>query len=833
MVESYRVQAALQINSNAGQVLAMAGRSMATLDGRIRSMERSLNALMGRFDGVAGAARSMGDMARGMDDVARATERAAQATDRSARATSRSADATRQRAAALDSESRALVRYGDAAERAARSQASLGAVSRMLTYQGSAGGGDSGGALVPSPRLLAGPIGGGGGGVGAPLALLAGAAATRALMGGSGGRGGGGGGQLALAAPGGGSGGGGWHNLGAGWLGGRGGGGGSLPPPGGGGLGGGVPGGPGGGGGAGGVGNSLFVTAAMGTLGYQMLRFAGAAVQAGGALQHQQTMLRAAGLDARTVADATARAWETTLQARGSTATGNLDLFGGLRGAFTDAQARQFLPDFAKFNIALGSSLGKDPGKSGEYAARFLSLRNAFQDPETGNIVPERGLNELAQLQRTVIGTAGRIGPQHYLNFQQQAGIAGNRLSPQALYQFMPSIIESMGGHRAGTSLAAASRQIVTGTMTQRIAQEMTRYGLIDQRNVEVRRGGHVVVRPGAVRGSREFAQDPFQWVENVLRPALVQKGATSQDQQLEVVARLFGTETARRFISELLVSAPEIRQNAAMIGGVRADAGNVLAGTDGGPGSYNNATAALQAGWTNLKTALMGNGDLIAGINSVANGLNALAGWAKDHPATAATILEMVIALGGLATGVAVFAAGGAVAAALGAMAGPVGWLALLGGGILLLWNSLDGKEWSEKFASLTRGLAGMWEWLTRQAPGTAPSDAPQPGQGSSRLGGRGRLEGFYGSDPSVIPQSFQPTPPRPASSATPVSLGAWGGGDPATSRETVVHTHLYLDGRKVAENTSRHLARGLSSPDRSGAGLDSRVALPTVETI
>ncbi len=771
MVESYRVQAALLLNSNVAQVLAQASRELGAFDGKLRTMERRLNRVLGRN---APAVTALNDMAEAMTATARATEGFTRASERAATASGR-------RTQALESESRALVRYERAASAAARAGGALVPSPRLIGYDGAAtasmasfsAGGGTGAyglpALMAMGRVQA--AGGGGGGQVPPaLPLLAGA--------------GGGGGMNGMFAAG----------L-AGAFGRRGGGGGA----GGGGGGSGGAGGTGGGGGG-----NLTQAAAMGAAGYATLNVIGQAIRAGGELQHQQTVLRAAGLDPAGVNSATARAWETTRLARGSRVAQNLDLFGALRGMFTDDEAARYLPEFARFNRNLGAITGTDPGRSGEYAARYLDLRDAFQDPTTGRIVPERGLGQLERMQSVFIATQGRVTPQHYLNFQQMAGVAGKRLSDDSIYGTLPSLIESMGGHRAGTALAAANRQIVSGIMTQRVADEMIRTGLIDRSKVEVRRGGHVVIRPGGVMNQQQFANDPVEWTRSTLLPQLRRAGFLTLDQQLEQLSRMFGTETGRRFFGEILASLPSIDRNAATIARVRGDAGGILQNE-----SFRLATANLTAGWNNLMTALGTNPTVITIMNRLADALNNMADWARQNPAMAGTLMELAAALGALAVGAAVFALGGAVIGGLGALAGPVGLLALLGAGALLLWNALEGRDFSEKLASLAQGISNLWTRLldnlgltNRDASGNprAPG-GPAPG-----------VPVMPRTDPlgNVIPQSFSPVPPA-SNDVRPIILN--------------------LDGRRVGEGVMPYLERALSGPVQAAARFDTRRALPGVE--
>ncbi|UZO91771.1 hypothetical protein [Roseomonas mucosa] len=790
MVEAFRVQSRLTLQSNVPQVLAQVARALGTLDGRLKATERSIDKLMEKMGGLRGfqfdinaAAGAMGGFERAATGAARAASRQKQAVDEG---------------------SRALVRYTNAAQQAQSAVRALVSSPRLLS--GPTGSGESYGALVPTPLRLMGPSGGGGLGALAPLI----AARTTAGISGGGSlppgavpmlaapaAGGGGGMQATFAAGLAGMAAGGGGRRGFRWFWGGGGGGGQ------GGTGGGAA-----GGGAGGSGvNNLAGMYVNAHLGHQMLGWVGEAIKAGGELEHQVEVLRQSGVSAKLVGEAVSRAWETTKLVRGTTAIENLKAIGELQTVFGDThEAVTLLPRFQKLAAVLGSVTGKDPGNSAYLAARALELRGAFINPQTGQMDVERGLGQLNLMQRGVIATHGRVGPNDYLNFQQMAGVGGRRLGDTAMYEQMPTIIQAMGGHRAGTAYAAFYRQMVGGVMTQRVAAELIKYGLIDESHVQVKRGGQIVVQPGGVKGADQLAANPLQWINTVLRGQLVSKGASSLDEQMDVVSRLFGTETARRFVAEALQGWTQIEKDQALIRRVRPDAAENLLDKD-----WNITVSNLSAAFKNLETALGGPTlrVVVPVMNALAGGLNKLAEWATAHPDLATVLVAVAGALGTLAAGTAVL---GALALGIGALAGAIslpilagGALAAIAAGLTGLALSMDGKDWKALFDRVIGGLQSVWDSITAKLS-NPPSADQTYGPPAPRRTGRMGPGGFYGD--SILPQSFEPVPAGPAATAQPVVL--------------------MLDGRKVGEGVMPYFGRAALGPAQSATQMDQGRAVP-----
>lgn len=378
---------------------------------------------------------------------------------------------------------------------------------------------------------------------------------------------------------------------------------------------------------AAGTGSLLFRMAGSGINPMRAAALAGTGAVAGGLafrslyrnaapFEHQAALLSAAGEGPAAINRARAAAFNAT-SVPGTTATSNLEALGKLRGVLGSLpEAEQVMPQFQLMARVLKAVTGQDSEQAAGMAARALDLRGAIRFDENGQLDRGRLQAEMDAFLRAVITNRGSVGPQQILNFLQQAGAAGKLMTPEALYGDMSTIIEAMGGHRAGTATAAVFRQMIGGQMTQRTAQALADFGLIDPSAVQVRRGGQVVVNPQGVIGRQTLMRDPNKWFNEVFRPALADRGFDTPEKMLDAIFRLFGTDTARRIQAEAGFSQQQIaRERANQAAVPLAEVIDRLL--------KNSPVVAMdnfKASWENLLTAL--GSPLLPAATATLNGL-------------------------------------------------------------------------------------------------------------------------------------------------------------------------------------------------------------------
>lgn len=566
-------------------------------------------------------------------------------------------------------------------------------------------------------------------------------------------------------------------------------------------------------------------------------------VREGGQLVRQQVLLRAAGEDNLAIQRATMEAYRTAARIRGVTPAEALRDLGDMRGLFGSlTEAQQLLEPFTRISRAAGVMLGRPQENMAGLISRVLDQRNAIQFGPDGRLNTELLNRELDAMWRAMVTNRGRVGPQQFLNFIQQGGNFARLLSPEAFYGVASVPIESMGGHRAGTGMAAMMQQLMGGMMTSRTARELIRYGIVPREGIRVVRGGQVQMEPNAVEGGDLLRQNPHAWVQTVLIPALQRQGAVTQEQQLDALSRIFGRQTAQRFVGELLISRQQIEREIRNQQAVPADSAQRIINEDPTQAMRNLSAAwdglmqvlgaplapvalsvlnSLSDGISSLTTALAAHPDAAAGIAYVSAGLAALltavGGLAVARISMAAVgALFGAAGLGGFFS--AIGGAGAAVISAAGSALGLIGTgiaaigaaivaspvaigatLVAVAAGIALLGAHLAGYSWSEIFDGIIGGLRRFVDFLRsiipeggQQGPGFQPGDQQR------------RRDLWRNRGGTVDPASYVPD-------------GGGGGGQ-------TTQVNLMLDGQRLASVMMDRMGRVLNGPMSSSGRFDTR---------
>lgn len=615
----------------------------------------------------------------------------------------------------------------------------------------------------------------------------------------------------------------------------------------------------------------------------------GALVKHGQELVNQQQTLRAAGLTQVEIAHSTARAWAVTRQVAGTTVADNLKAIGELRTVFGHLEeAEQFLPHFQRLAVTLGAVTGRDPGNAAYQAARFMELTGGVFRPGTRDVDPAAMQRNMERMTQVVVATHGRVGPQELLNFAQQAGQYARGMSPEALYGTLPTVIQAMGGHRAGTAVTAMGQMVTGGILPQRIVADLQRFGLIDMSKVTKTRTG-VRVGPGGIRGSERFMADPFGWFTEVFMPALEKGGVRTQKEFLEWIGRLFGRQTAQRLGAEFYQGLQQIMRDKHLI----AQALTGGAGWEEIQKRPDIAFKALHASLENLLTALGAPAVPVAAkaALTLARGINALAGVAERHPDLAKTLTLMtaglgagLVAIGGLAVAIAAIGAVGTLPA-LGILGfltalpaaiygltrvpwetvgtalatwGRTLWQTLIVGPVTWLREQIAGFDFRGIWAEIVRPIAEFRDWLLQQREALLAAVTawnPRIGAALSELvsmmdrvvaaivdfvtGLPGRIiHGIMrGTEGTGTGQGFSPEDQAARRHFwRDRGLMAPGGDEASPVRpqsfvppaqgggDVVVPVSINLDGQRIAEVVTRHQGRMANSPPQAPDRSDMR---------
>ncbi|KAF1021878.1 MAG: hypothetical protein GAK30_01567 [Paracidovorax wautersii] len=348
----------------------------------------------------------------------------------------------------------------------------------------------------------------------------------------------------------------------------------------------------------------------------------------------------------------------------GTSMNDNLGLMLDATTAFADVHhAEMVMPTLAKMKFANHAMFGEAEGADNE--RKFLDMLRVIE--LRGGLASESAFKGQADMvQRVITATGGRIGPEEWLNFIKTGGVAAKGLSDSAMYYQLEALISEMGGNRVGTATMSAYQNLYQGRTTKRAAKNIEALGLIgDPSKVKHDKVGQVsYLNPGALKGSDLFRENQFEWMEQVLLPALAKKGITEKNQVLDTIGSIFSNRTASNLFAQMYLQRDQIRKNARLNAGADGiqsldqKARNIVSGRE--VETLSRFHDAMQQAGTALLPTYIGL------LDSAANAMQRITEFAKQNPVMATYIGKGVLWLGLLTAGF------GALTIALAALLGP-----------------------------------------------------------------------------------------------------------------------------------------------------------------
>lgn len=237
----------------------------------------------------------------------------------------------------------------------------------------------------------------------------------------------------------------------------------------------------------------------------------------GAEYQNEIFALKNAGRTVGEVAEGIKKAHEVVAALPTTTFSENLKLLNETTGAFGDYHHALENLDFnAKLGSMMKSSFGD---KMGDEGTAFNSLVRAFEIRGTANN-PATYQKEVGELYKSMVFTRGNVNPEQFLTFAQQANPAIKNLSERFLTKIAPSLIQELGGDRAGTSLTAFRNTIMGKVNDKKQAEAWMHAGLLDPKQAIMKSGTPIAWKAGAVKGTDLALSDPLKWAEDIGIPS-------------------------------------------------------------------------------------------------------------------------------------------------------------------------------------------------------------------------------------------------------------------------------------------------------------------------
>lgn len=268
----------------------------------------------------------------------------------------------------------------------------------------------------------------------------------------------------------------------------------------------------------------------------------------GGEVNHQLEMMKTAGMAFAETQDAMAQAMKTSGNVLTTTLSENLKHIRELRYAFGETgTAIAHLDEISKSNAILNNIRGGGKDEVWELV-KSLEMKGETYDPAMFS-------SYVNTMTRVVQATGGRVTPQDFMSTFKYGRTATLGWDEQFVGGALPRLMQSMKGGGSGgaggpgNALMSAFAKVVQGQMPKTAAEEFERMGLGTARHIT---GSSESQIEGGIQGRGLFMANPYEWVQQVLMPALAAHGVTSQNDIITQVSKMFPVRTASQIITEM-----------------------------------------------------------------------------------------------------------------------------------------------------------------------------------------------------------------------------------------------------------------------------------------
>jgi hypothetical protein len=560
---------------------------------------------------------------------------------------------------------------------------------------------------------------------------------------------------------------------------------------------------------------SSWNTALAGTVGI----LAGGAIIAGVAklaehgqeLIHVQQQMAAAGVNQIDIAKATADSWKVASQYGLKVS----DVLGDIKEARmvfgSTEHAMDFIGPLEQMRVVL-NAVTEGSGNKASDAVYEMARAGELK----GLQGPDQFMSYFDQMTKAITASGGKVDPKSFLQATQYGRLASKGWDEEFYTSYLPSMIQEMGPSQTGTALMSLFGTTVQGKVTKRSLGMMDDLGLIGDPSKIIynKLGDPTGMNPGAIKGTDLMTRDPYRWAQEVLKPLVETKlghPVTAGDESaITLLGGMFGNRTSAQAIATLLLENNRINKDAGIIGqaqGIGAS-GEMLANDP------NTAAKNFASSFDNLLTAL--GSPLVPlsvqAMNSIADVMKALTGFAVGHPEAIKLIGEALIGLG---AGLAALGVAAVVAAAAALIPGGAVAVAVVGIGSIIA--TIAAFHW--------QGIVDVFNGVYNAIVNFINNIRNLP---AAILGGPG--VGAPGS--SNAPGTPQFSFPNPGVHAGKDELG-WAP-PPGGAGGVTVHTALNIDGRRIAQAVSQHIAGdntwGNSSTSFDGSAMPARTSMSSV---
>lgn len=524
------------------------------------------------------------------------------------------------------------------------------------------------------------------------------------------------------------------------------------------------------------------------------------------------------GLNATQIDQARAAANRVANSVQTTTPTQNLKSYQDLRQALgSHEHALEYLEITQKISAMMEQGM-RAIGHGGGGGNQVYGMANALELMGAA-MNPQRFKADLDRMLKTSQALNYNINGNDFQAMIKYAKSAAPRMSDEYAFSILPIFgaeLKSKGGSASTAGVAAMSfyQKIVGGQLSEKEAKLLAAEGLLDPAKIVRSKNGSIKgVLPGGVAGSGLAAANAYDWVQQVLLPALARHGITNPQKIAETIAGIFTNRNAQAMVTNFATQQARYEKDRAMIGQAKGVARyDALVANN-----PEMAKIALGAQWERLKTDLgiAINPTTTVAIRAITQAVAWIASEIEKHPTMAKAILLTAGALGALLTVAGGLAIGAAAIMGIGtALAGLATVTGLIvGGAVIATIAAVAGAlylflKWDTVWPQIKAGMASLisnvaealkslpamiWDSIKQTYHSLTHPDLQKENQ---------QYEGIF-------PGSYR--------------------GPPGANTHMDIHNILYLDGDVVYRNTMRRAARDASRPQGGFTGFDPRMTPPS----
>jgi hypothetical protein len=235
-------------------------------------------------------------------------------------------------------------------------------------------------------------------------------------------------------------------------------------------------------------------------------------------------------------------------------------------------EAKELTPLFTEMMFANKAVYGEEGSK---FDRRQEQMLGKAIEMKGGAKSPEAARRQANYAQKAFSGAAGMLSPDDFLEFIKKSGTTGQLLSDEAFWYQSAPMIQEMGGSTYGTGIMSMQQNLGMGRASVQAVKEAMRLDLLDPKMVEFTKIGTVKrALPGALKTMDLFDKSKYEWLMQVLIPAIRAKGvytaghklvkgdAINDDMIVDELNYLFSQRTASKVAAQMYIQRSKIDKN-------------------------------------------------------------------------------------------------------------------------------------------------------------------------------------------------------------------------------------------------------------------------------